>query len=127
MPEVTDCLSAVQPTVRHMQIFIQALVSANGAPVLLLHSRNRVSQQHFWPSSMATTQRIRTAEDTMAEKSLTCMDAGCTLASAIAAELAKGREPLTAVQRAKAWLGEALQASAALHIGRGPHRPLNHG
>ncbi|DBB00608.1 TPA: hypothetical protein ACH3X3_002298 [Trebouxia sp. C0006] len=52
---------------------------------------------------------------------------GCTLASAIAAELAKGREPLTAVQRAKAWLGEALQASAPLHIGRGPHRPLNHG
>ncbi|DBB00982.1 TPA: hypothetical protein ACH3X1_000888 [Trebouxia sp. C0004] len=52
---------------------------------------------------------------------------GCTLASAIAAELAKGHEPLIAVQRAKAWLGEALQASAPLHIGTGPHRPLNHG
>lgn len=52
---------------------------------------------------------------------------GCTLASAIAAELAKGCVPLSAVRRAKAWLGEALQASAPLHIGTGPHRPLNHG
>lgn len=25
------------------------------------------------------------------------------------------------------WLGEALQVSAPLHIGTGPHRPLNHG
>lgn len=54
-------------------------------------------------------------------------DAGCTLASAIAAELAKGHEPVSAVRRAKAWLGEVLQASAPLHIGTGPHRPLNHG
>lgn len=76
---------------------------------------------------MAATRRIHTAENTMAEGYVICMDAGCTLASAIAAELAKGREPLTAVQRAKAWLGEALQASAPLHIGTGPHRPLNHG
>ena len=54
-------------------------------------------------------------------------DAGCTLASAIAAELAKGHEPVSAVRQAKAWLGEVLQASVPLHIGTGPHRPLNHG
>ncbi len=30
-------------------------------------------------------------------------------------------------QRAFNWVGEALQASAALHIGMGPHRPLNNG
>ena len=76
---------------------------------------------------MAATRRLHTPEDTMAEGSINCMHAGCTLASAIAAELAKGHEPLNAVQRAKAWLGEALQASAPLHIGTGPHRPMNHG
>ncbi|KAL3147596.1 hypothetical protein ABBQ38_014648 [Trebouxia sp. C0009 RCD-2024] len=52
---------------------------------------------------------------------------GCTLASAIAAELAKGHQPLVAVQKAKAWLSSVLQASAAVHIGTGPHKPLNHG
>ncbi len=76
---------------------------------------------------MAATQSMHTPEDTMAQESVICMHAGCTLASAIAAELAKGHQPLTAVQRAKAWLGEALRASAPLHIGTGPHRPLNHG
>jgi hypothetical protein len=30
-------------------------------------------------------------------------------------------------QRAFDWLGEAPQASAALHISTGPHRPLRHG
>ncbi len=85
------------------------------------------SQQHIWPSSMAAPQCIHTPENTTAGGSVICIHAGCTLGSAIAAELAKGHEPLTAVQRAKAWLGEALQASAPLHIGTGPHRPLNHG
>ena len=85
------------------------------------------SEQHTWPSSMAASRRMHTPEDTMAEGCVLCMGAGCTLASAIAAELAKGQQPLTAVRRAKAWLGGALQASAPLHIGTGPHRPLNHG
>ena len=52
---------------------------------------------------------------------------GCTLASAIAAHLALGLQPLEAVQAAKAWLGKALQASCCLRIGRGLHGPLNHG
>ena len=85
------------------------------------------SEQHTWLSSMAATRRMHTPENTMPEGCVLCMGAGCTLASAIAAELAKGRQPLTAVRRAKAWLGEALQASAPLGIGTGPHRPLNHG
>ena len=55
------------------------------------------------------------------------LSAGCTLASAIAAELAKGQPPLAAVRLAKGWLGQALQASAPLQIGSGPHGPLNHG
>ena len=52
---------------------------------------------------------------------------GCTLASAIAAHLALGLQPLQAVQASKAWLGTALAASSALRIGQGDHGPLNHG
>ncbi len=50
---------------------------------------------------------------------------GCTFASAIAAELAKGRPPLEAIRTAKAYLFLALREAANLSLGRG-HGPLNH-
>lgn len=42
---------------------------------------------------------------------------GCTLASAIAAELAKGLEPTRAVHNAKAYLAEILEQSAGIATG----------
>jgi len=50
---------------------------------------------------------------------------GCTFASAIAAELAKGHAALEAVRIAKAYLLAAMRAAEGLHIGHG-HGPLNH-
>lgn len=50
---------------------------------------------------------------------------GCTFASAIAAELAKGHTVATAVQRAKTYLTAAVRAADDLQIGHG-HGPLNH-
>lgn len=50
---------------------------------------------------------------------------GCTFASAIAAELAKGHPVQQAVQAAKAYLTAALRAAVNLQIGHG-HGPLNH-
>ncbi|EIE20255.1 hypothetical protein COCSUDRAFT_2352, partial [Coccomyxa subellipsoidea C-169] len=52
---------------------------------------------------------------------------GCSTASAIAAELAKGASPVQAVHAAKAYVSQALQASAALRIGSGSQTPFNHG
>lgn len=52
---------------------------------------------------------------------------GCTLASAIAAELTKGYSVPTAVQRAKHWLTELLQASTAYDMGSGVQKPMQHG
>ncbi|GAQ77629.1 phosphomethylpyrimidine kinase [Klebsormidium nitens] len=51
---------------------------------------------------------------------------GCTLASGIAAELAKGRPLVAAVSAAKGYLTEALKSSAWLQLGQGKHGPLNH-
>jgi hydroxymethylpyrimidine kinase/phosphomethylpyrimidine kinase/thiamine-phosphate diphosphorylase len=51
---------------------------------------------------------------------------GCTLASAIAAELAKGHPMLPAILAAKQYLADTLQQSAGLKIGRGAQGPLNH-
>jgi hydroxymethylpyrimidine/phosphomethylpyrimidine kinase len=50
---------------------------------------------------------------------------GCTLSSAIAAELAKGRELGVAVTNAKAYLTAALAAADQLTIGSG-HGPVHH-
>jgi hydroxymethylpyrimidine/phosphomethylpyrimidine kinase len=50
---------------------------------------------------------------------------GCTFASAIAAELAKGHTVPDAVRIAKEYLTQILRASANLQIGHG-HGPMNH-
>jgi len=50
---------------------------------------------------------------------------GCTLSSAIAAELAKGASLAVAVRTAKAWLSAAIAAADTLEIGSG-HGPVHH-
>ncbi|HMN70794.1 MAG TPA: bifunctional hydroxymethylpyrimidine kinase/phosphomethylpyrimidine kinase [Rhodoblastus sp.] len=50
---------------------------------------------------------------------------GCSLSSAIAAGLARGRELTQAVNEAKLWLTEAIRAADGLSVGRG-HGPLDH-
>eukprot|EP01018_Ginkgo_biloba_P019373 Gb_05454 [translate_table: standard] len=51
---------------------------------------------------------------------------GCSLASAIAAELAKGAQMLPAVLSAKRFIEEALERSTGYFIGHGPQGPFNH-
>ena len=50
---------------------------------------------------------------------------GCSLSSAIAANLAKGSALETAVGDAKAWISEAIAASGRLSVGKG-HGPIHH-
>ena len=50
---------------------------------------------------------------------------GCSLSSAIAAELAKGADVEAAVRRAQAWLHCAIRAADGLGIGSG-HGPVHH-
>jgi hydroxymethylpyrimidine/phosphomethylpyrimidine kinase len=66
---------------------------------------------------LVTSPRIQTARETHGT--------GCTLASAIAAHLAKGFAVEDAVEAAKRYVTEALQASGELRVGRGA-APLNH-
>lgn len=50
---------------------------------------------------------------------------GCTLSSAIAAELAKGQPLHAAVERAHSWLHAAIKAADQISIGQG-HGPVHH-
>ena len=99
-----------------------------GSSAAAINTCHQYTSDNAMPSHHhTTTYHTSLCLDSGVLQLLCLCSTGCTLASAIAAELAKGHEPLAAVQRAKAWLGEVLQASAPLQIGTGPHRPLNHG
>lgn len=50
---------------------------------------------------------------------------GCTLASAIAALLAKGELPLAAVEQAKQYISDAIAVADTLEVGSG-HGPVHH-
>lgn len=50
---------------------------------------------------------------------------GCSISSAIASELAKGRDMKTAVQAAHDWLHQAILAADQLDVGQG-HGPVHH-
>ena len=52
---------------------------------------------------------------------------GCTLSSAVAANLALGHALAEAVERARAYVQGAIAAGADVVTGRGSHGPLNHG
>ncbi|KAI3752714.1 hypothetical protein L2E82_24750 [Cichorium intybus] len=52
---------------------------------------------------------------------------GCTLASCIAAELAKGSSMLSAVKVAKRYVETVLEYSKSINIGNGPQGPFDHG
>jgi len=50
---------------------------------------------------------------------------GCSLSAAIAAGLAKGEDPETAVRNAKAWISAAIGAADRFTVGHG-HGPIHH-
>ncbi|MGB8399301.1 bifunctional hydroxymethylpyrimidine kinase/phosphomethylpyrimidine kinase [Bradyrhizobium sp.] len=50
---------------------------------------------------------------------------GCSLSSAIAAELAKGEDLATAVRNAKTWISAAIAAADRFSVGHG-HGPIHH-
>jgi hydroxymethylpyrimidine/phosphomethylpyrimidine kinase len=50
---------------------------------------------------------------------------GCSLSSAIAAELAKGEDMASAVRNAKAWVSAAIAAADRFSVGHG-HGPIHH-
>jgi hydroxymethylpyrimidine/phosphomethylpyrimidine kinase len=50
---------------------------------------------------------------------------GCSLSASIAAGLALGRDPLSAIEEAKAYVGRALLGASGWRLGAG-HGPIDH-
>ena len=70
-----------------------------------------------------TLQRLELPSDKV--KTQNTHGTGCTLSSAIAAELAKGKKQTPAVVAAKEYISEAIKAGAEYAIGKG-HGPVCH-
>lgn len=105
------------------QIVVQAeQILGQGASAVLIkggHGKGGESRDYLLSASIETwleAPRIDTQNT---------HGTGCSLSSAIAAQLALGRSLEDAVRRAKDWLTGAIANSDALKIGRG-HGPVHH-
>jgi hydroxymethylpyrimidine/phosphomethylpyrimidine kinase len=76
------------------------------------------------PDVLATSEGLQWFESRRAPTKNT-HGTGCSLSSAIAAELAKGQAVAGAVQIAKDWLSGAIEAADRLSVGMG-HGPIHH-
>ena len=106
-----------------------AKIEAQGRALIELGARAVVMKGGHAPGPVCT-DRMVTAAGTLALEqpridTRNTHGTGCSLSSAIAAELAKGADVAEAVRRAQAWLHGAIRAADGLGIGSG-HGPVHH-
>lgn len=104
-----------------MQVQARAILSLGAKSVLIKggHGRSAESTDFLITADQTvvlTAERIETTND---------HGTGCTLAAALAAELAKGASLEDAAQSAKSYLHAALKAGVALKVGSG-RGPVHH-
>ncbi len=122
LPEAAALLDAPEATTRaEMEDQARRLVTLGPAAVLLKggHLAGEAS-----PDVLATEGAVRWFEGVRVPTRNT-HGTGCSLSSALAAELAKGFAPEAAVARAKHWLSGAIARADELSVGHG-HGPVHH-
>ena len=122
LPEAAALLGEPEATSREMMAEQALKLLALGPPAVLVKGGHLGSGES--PDVLATCDGLTWLE---AERVATANThgTGCTLSSAIAAELAKGRDLPTAVETAKRYLAGAVAAAGALSVGGG-HGPVHH-
>jgi hydroxymethylpyrimidine/phosphomethylpyrimidine kinase len=98
------------------------IMRSMGARNILIKGGHAVNQSRTARDYLFTTNGTKTYESEYIQTTAT-HGTGCTLASAIAANLALGKELLEAVEAAKSFVTEAIRT--APDIGHG-HSPINH-
>ncbi len=101
----------------------QALL-ALGAPAVLLKGGHLAGNQVVDVLQLASGETLELAAPRI--DSANVHGTGCTLSSAIAANLALGQELSLAVKNARRYILQAIEAGHAVRTGLG-HGPLNHG
>jgi len=122
LPEAAVILGCEEPLdVAGMECMARKLKALGPEAVLLKggHLASAQSPDIFFDGDQCftlDTQRINTQNT---------HGTGCTLASAIAALLAKGETPAAAVKKAKVYISDAIAAADSLAVGEG-HGPVHH-
>lgn len=122
LPEAAALLQAPVAETREAMAAQAMRLQRLGLPNVLLkggHLGGRSS-----PDVLATDQGLTWFEAERADTANT-HGTGCTLSSALAAELAKGATPPAAVAIAKAYVGKAVGLAGTLDVGSG-HGPIQH-
>lgn len=123
LPEVGDLLGSGEPTTRAEMVDAGLLLRSLGPEWVLVKGGHRLAETSsadvlIGPEGTLWLEAPRT-------RTRNTHGTGCTLSSAIAAELAKGRLVPEAVRRAKDYLTAAIAAADRLEVGSG-HGPVHH-
>ena len=113
--------SQLETACKNLSVFgAQAVVLKGGHAISRFKSENRILDLLYTTKN----DRISRFESKRIDTRNT-HGTGCTLSSAIAAQLAKGNSLEDAVMQAKTYITEALEAGSAYQIGNG-HGPVHH-
>jgi len=113
--------SELETACKNLSVFgAQAVVLKGGHAISRFKSENRILDLLYTTKN----DRISRFESKRIDTRNT-HGTGCTLSSAIAAQLAKGNSLEDAVMQAKTYITEALEAGSAYQIGNG-HGPVHH-
>lgn len=122
LPEAAALLE-IPPAVTRIDMEMQAaLLLQNGAKAVFLKGGHLEGEQS--PDLLATKTDMIWLEGPRHATGNT-HGTGCSLSSALAAELAKGQPLELAARHAKHWLANAIYHNKALSVGHG-HGPVNH-
>jgi len=122
LPEAAALLGEAEATDRETMADQASRLLALGPKAVLLKGGHLPGNQS--PDVLATRDRLRWFEGVRVLTRNT-HGTGCSLSSAIAAELGKGRTLPDAVAAAKSYIAGAVRGSDALSVGSG-HGPLHH-
>ena len=122
LPEAAALLGVDEATDRiAMQAQAEALLRPGPQAVLVKGGHLRMTES---PDVLATPEGLVWFEAPRLD-TVNTHGTGCTLSSALAAELAKGARAAEAARRAKAWLADAIALADRLSVGSG-HGPVHH-
>lgn len=122
LPEAAQLLGVATATTREEMSAQGAALCALGPQAVLMKGGHLAGPDS--PDCLVTAQEVTWFEAARTETANT-HGTGCTLSSALAAQLAKGQTPAAATAAAKSYVANAIANAGALSVGTG-HGPTHH-
>ncbi|MBB6239777.1 hydroxymethylpyrimidine/phosphomethylpyrimidine kinase [Pedobacter sp. AK013] len=124
-PNIDEAVILAEQPIHHLDDMIAAgkKIIKKGAKAVLIKGGHLIGPKIYDVFIFGNDAPVILESAFIASKNL--HGTGCTLSSAIAAEMAKGKTLLAAIKEAKNYISQALQAGSEVKTGEG-NGPLNH-